>query len=389
MENRRPSSFSLRPGSSYRSGSSWRRSESSWSRPESSWRDHESSWRQHGSSWRHPGSSSDGSGLQNQATSSRNQVFSRPELESHSEEFQREPARSIPSGDKTPERIGHRLNLYPVVGVPVALKDIANTSLHLDVAKAASKEFAKIVLHDPEKAEAELLSTDPSPRKAILSHPEWSNHAFAVKTEARRNGLIAIRILSDAFFNKCGYEWPETKCTAAEIAEWDRLKRERGTGSKAQCVFRNAPGLQREADLSKAELQLFMRLSSVSNPDVMLGRNAQNQAAHTLTVGLMAYQLQRAFRAFPDPDKELIMEKIFFWTCGKEIQVAIDDQDERFVTRDGIFDSELAFWRQEHGFSEIDSLFNLWVHLLPRTRGIQLICQYVQIDGEKDDVFIL
>ena len=71
----------------------------------------------------------------------------------------------------------------------------------MDVTKAASKEFAKTVLHDPVKAEAELLPMDPSPRKVVLSHPEWSNYSFAVNIEARRNGLIAIRILLDAFFN--------------------------------------------------------------------------------------------------------------------------------------------------------------------------------------------
>ena len=47
--------------------------------------------------------------------------------------------------------------------------------------------------------------------------------------------------------------------------------------------------MQKEAEISQADLRLLMRLSSVSNPDIMLGRNAQNQAAHTLTVGLWAF----------------------------------------------------------------------------------------------------
>jgi hypothetical protein len=60
------------------------------------------------------------------------------------------------------------------------LSNINNTGHHLELAKATAKEFSKMVLHDPETADAELLPTDPSPRKVILpvSHPEWSEFAY-------------------------------------------------------------------------------------------------------------------------------------------------------------------------------------------------------------------
>ena len=33
--------------------------------------------------------------------------------------------------------------------------------------------------------------------------------------------------------------------------------------------------------------------------------------------------------------------------------------------------------------------WSVWIHLLFKTRNIQLICQYVQINDEKNNVFIL
>ena len=57
--------------------------------------------------------------------------------------------------------------------------------------------------------------------------------------------------------------------------------------------------MENEAEIGQNELSLFMRLSSVDNSDLMLDRDAQNQIAHSMTVGLMAYHLQRAFRSHP------------------------------------------------------------------------------------------
>jgi hypothetical protein len=96
---------------------------------------------------------------------------------------------------KTTEPSGlHRSKLYPSFGATLALTNITNTSQHLEMAKASAKEFAKMVLHDPQAVDAELLSTqsllpaDASPRKAVLSYPDSSDFSFAVAAEARQMG---------------------------------------------------------------------------------------------------------------------------------------------------------------------------------------------------------
>lgn len=88
----------------------------------------------------------------------------------------------------------------------------------------------------------------------------------------------------------------------------------------------------------------------------MLNREEQNKAAHTSTVGMIAYQLQRAFRAYPDAEGQSIIEKIFVWICGKSLQAAIDDRDDRTVNTNGVSKSESAFWSEEQGMTKIDEL---------------------------------
>lgn len=128
------------------------------------------------------------------------------------------------------------------------------------------------------------------------------------RTEASRKkemlGLIAIRILSDAFFTKCGFLAAEMLATETENQEWRQLPQDRGNGTRVQCVFHNADRLRNEADLSMSELRIFMNMKVAVNPERMLLRSEQNKAAHSLSVGLMAYQLQRVFRASPDSERK-------------------------------------------------------------------------------------
>ena len=79
----------------------------------------------------------------------------------------------------------------------------------------------------------------------------------------------------------------------------------------------------------------------------MLERQNQNDAAHSSTVGMMAYQLQRAFRAYPDDKGQSIIERIFAWVCGKPVQQAIVDKDDRTINIEGVSDSKPAFWSEE------------------------------------------
>lgn len=52
----------------------------------------------------------------------------------------------------------------------------------------------------------------------------------------------------------------------------------------------------------------------------VLGTNAQNEAAHSMAVFLVAYYLTKNFRAFLDPPAEAIVYKILCWTVGSLIQ---------------------------------------------------------------------
>lgn len=237
----------------------------------------------------------------------------------------------------------------------MVLANISNESRSLDIAKSASKELATIMLQDPEQAKVEILPTNLSPRKVILTHPEWMNHSFALKSEVKRSGLLAIRILSDAFFYKCGYG--RSRGDKTEQEELENLKQNRAHNAKLFCVFRNAKRLLNEAQITKEDLQLLMRLSIVVKPVRLLDRLDQNHAAHTSEVGLMAYQLQRAFRAYPNQDGERVIGKVFSWICGKSIQAALDDQDERLLTRTAVYDSERQFWLEEIGI-DIDTLYD-------------------------------
>ena len=72
---------------------------------------------------------------------------------------------------------------------------------------------------------------------------------------------------------------------------------------------RNIQRLKQEADWNPSDLYEFIELAIVADPESMLGPAVQDDAAHRLTVWLMAYQLRRAFRAFPDPVGEVIIEK--------------------------------------------------------------------------------
>lgn len=92
-----------------------------------------------------------------------------------------------------------------------------------------------------------------------------------------------------------------------------------------------------------------MRLKIIDEPETMLSRDAQNEAAHCLTVGLMAYQLQRAFRADPDQTSEAIIEKIFEWLCGKSIGTALKEKDTRLMTREGVGSVRSGLWEQGTG----------------------------------------
>ena len=207
-------------------------------------------------------------------------------------------------------------------------------------------KFAQMALHEPKKVGAEDLSS----KKAVQTN---------LKRDSQREArLTIIWILSDAFFKKCGYELPgKTEYTKTEHVALGCHKTEPKADSKAQCVYRNIKRLEDEAQISSQDMRKFMRLSIVANPESMLGRHTEDEFPRTSTVSYMASHLHQTFSAYPNPEIESVIYKIYSWVCGKSIQTALNDEDDRLITGNGIYDSDGKYWREELGVSDIEDDF--------------------------------
>lgn len=223
-------------------------------------------------------------------------------------------------------------------GDMVPLSTIENPNRFMQVALHASRELAKSQLQNPARAEAEILplplEDSPRKRKALLKNSDWGRASLLNSYKAKQSGLLAIRILSDAFFFKCGYKIPWT--TPEENEAWDRLKKERGGGTRVQCIKNSTKKLKEEAKITWPELQEFLQLPVVAKPDSVFARSSQNQAAHSLPVCIMALHLQRLFRAQPDAKAEKVLEKIFVWLCSVGWEEAIVKEDGRIIRVEGV-----------------------------------------------------
>lgn len=162
---------------------------------------------------------------------------------------------------------------------------------------------------------------------------------------------------------KCGYgRLQESENTENMTALGRHQTTEPKIVAKAQCVYRNAKRLQDEAQLHK-----FARFASnscaltiVANPESKLGYRTAEEFPRTSTVSGMAVLLQETFSAHPNPNMECIMYKIYAWVCGKSIEIATnveDEDDDRLITGNGIYDSDVEYWRKELGVPELEDDF--------------------------------
>lgn len=83
-------------------------------------------------------------------------------------------------------------------------------------------------------------------------------------------------------------------------------------------------------------LRQVMRLRKVANSESMLKHNAQNEIAHTITFGLMAYQLQQAFSANPDRIEKSSSKKMFSWLCEKPTKMTLRKRGGGLMTGQGV-----------------------------------------------------
>ena len=205
------------------------------------------------------------------------------------------------------------------------------------------ENFARMVPHDAERVGAELVPTNPSWSRI---DPDYNPFRDSFSAWAQRQASwLGIWILSHAFLKKC-----------EDNVVSEASKTESKIDFKVQCVHRNIKKLENEAQISLEDLPHFIRLSMVAQSMPGLLRDVEYPP--TLTVGSMASHLHHAFRAYLDPNEERVIEKIFFWICGKSIQTARHAGDDRFITANGVYDSERRFWREEMGVSDIDGFFD-------------------------------
>lgn len=151
---------------------------------------------------------------------------------------------------------------------------------------------------------------------------------------AKRRGLLAIVLLCDAFFYKCGYRAPSIP--AARQAQGWQPKNEPDAGSRAECVKRNIRRLQDEAQITFSELQTFLQLEVVATPDVVPNHDLYYRTVQFLPVDVMAIVLQMLFKACRDEPAKAVLEKVFVWLCGKDWEQAIVEKDMRVIRREGV-----------------------------------------------------
>lgn len=158
---------------------------------------------------------------------------------------------------------------------------------------------------------------------------------------AKRKGLIATVLLSEAFFYKCGHRaLPSTP--VARHTQGERPEKEPDPRSRVECVKRNIKRLHDEAQITVSELRTFLQLEVVATPEVVLNREPYYRAAYILPVNVMAIVLQMLFGACPDEPAEAVVEKVFVWLCGKGWEQAVIEKDKRLIRREGVGMSEFG-----------------------------------------------
>ncbi len=215
-----------------------------------------------------------------------------------------------------------------------------NRDNYLQVAKAYSKRLSIRDGRDPDKAWAEMLPPTISPSRAIIGNHDCITERWAKSAELERMTISSLRILSDAFYYKCGYrDYRDVNISDKEQKDW--RKRSQPNGPRSKCVLERSKELEKETGLKKEDLVMILRYKAFGgmekgNAETSLGREAQNAAAHEQCVGVVAYHLARYFNSKPDTDARKRTEAMFKWVTGKGFEAAAAERDGRILTRESV-----------------------------------------------------
>jgi len=245
----------------------------------------------------------------------------------------------------------HRLDIYQVEGEKIPLGNLSlNRDNHIQVAPTQSERLSAQGFHDQENAWAEILPPTISPSRAIIGNRDSAIEQWVRLTEVTRTGLLNLRILSDAFFFKCGYrDSRDVVISDEEQKNWK--KRSQPNGPKGKCVFGISEQLEREAGLTKMDLRDILQqrafrgtirdLDGTTNSTTPMARKGQNAAAHEQAIGVVAHHLLRYFRVNPHEEAQLRTEAMFRWVTGLGMKRASAEHDARILTRETILPPEI------------------------------------------------
>ena len=161
-----------------------------------------------------------------------------------------------------PPKSGHRHDLYPTIGENIPRQTLSNSGTIQEATNSAARDLARVTLYDPERTEAELSDTHTSPLKAIPKSAGWREDHFINTDIAKSNGLLATRILSDAFSYKCGYRTPEPP--HEETLQRENTKAFPGHGTRGACAWSQKSRLKNEGNIDAPDLRLLLRMNAVA-----------------------------------------------------------------------------------------------------------------------------
>lgn len=253
----------------------------------------------------------------------------------------------------------HRLDVYQVERAKIPLGNIFTTrDNHIQVAQACSERLSVEDYRDPSNAWAEILSPTVSPTKTIIGNRDSAVEQWVRSMEVTRTGHLNLRILSDAFFYKCGFR-DSRDITIGNKEGTDWKKKSQPNGSRSKCVLSMSDQLESEAGLTEVDLKEIVQAKAfrgtINGPggtnystNSSMSRDDQNAAAHEQAVGVLAHHLTRYFRANPDEDAKRRTEAMLRWVTGSGMELACTQNDARILTR------EVVLPPLSHHFSHAD-----------------------------------
>ncbi len=125
--------------------------------------------------------------------------------------------------------------------------------------------------------------------------------------------------------------------------QWKKLKKERNTRIRSQCVWRNIKRLRDEGKIILSNLKVFLQLKNEIKSKEMLNRDAQIEIAHLLTIDMMAYNLHRAFKIDLNEKTKAVFKKSFIWFCEETVRTQLT-RENRLIIREEVETVRNSLW---------------------------------------------